>query len=84
MKAIYAPLRQLAHTDISVTVSLLESLCRLAELTKRADRLGILALHGDLIHAATLHQEVSGFDMQDIRQRHRKLLVLTRPLPGTA
>lgn len=82
MKAIYAPLRQLAHTDIPVTVSLLESLCRLAELTKRADRLGILTLHGDLIHAATLHREVSGFDMQDIRQRHRKLLVLTHPLPG--
>jgi len=84
MKAIYAPLRQLSRADISVTVSLLESLCRLAELTKRPERLGILALHGDLIHEEVLRQGVSDFDLQDIRQRHRKLSILTHPLPNEA
>jgi hypothetical protein len=46
MKAIYTPLRQFAGSDTAVVVSLLESLCRLSELMRRAGRLSILAMHG--------------------------------------
>lgn len=77
IKAIYAPLRQLADGDISVAVKLLESLCRLAELTRRADRLAVLALHGELIVEGLEHQSLPDFDIQDIRQRHQRLKRLT-------
>jgi uncharacterized membrane protein len=78
VKAIYAPLRQMSQADISVTVSLLASLCRLAELTQRPDRLGILALHGKLIHEGMVQLNVPDCDIQDIRQRYSKLNVLAR------
>jgi uncharacterized membrane protein len=82
VKAIYAPLRQLSRSDVAVTASLLESLCRLAELTQRPDRLEILALHGKLIHEGSDRRDGSEFDNQDIRQRYKKLTVLTQPLGG--
>lgn len=81
MKAVYAPLRQLAGSNIAVTASLIESLCRLAELTRRADRLKILAMHGDLIWNELSKQPLPQYDLRDIQQRHRKLRSLTSPLP---
>ena len=79
VKAIYAPLRQLSRSDVAVTASLLESLCRLAELTQRTDRLEILALHGKLIYEGSDRRDRSEFDNQDIRQRYQKLTILARP-----
>jgi len=78
IKAVYAPLRQLSRSSVQVTVKLLESLCRLAELTRRRDRLDVLALHGRLIAEGVERQRLQDFDTQDIRQRHRRLQVLTR------
>jgi uncharacterized membrane protein len=49
LKAVYASLRQFASGDVAVSISLLDSLCRLAELTTRASRLQLLRIHGDLI-----------------------------------
>ena len=77
MKAIYAKLRQFAKTEVSVTVSLFESLCRLAELTTRTERLAILALHGRLIWDDIMNEELSSYDVADLKQRYKKLLVLT-------
>jgi len=82
VKAIYTPLRQLAQSDISVTVSLLDFWCRLAELTQRSDRLEIITMHGNLIHDEIVRVNMPDFDMQDIRQRHRKLTALTRQPSG--
>lgn len=78
LKAVYAPLRRFARSDIIVTVSLLDSLCRLAQLTRRPDRLEVLALHGQLIRDAIDPNALPGFDAREIRQRHGKLRVLTR------
>ncbi len=77
MKAIYAQLRQFAKSEVSVTVSLFESLCRLAELTTRTDRLAILALHGQLIWNEITDKELTSYDVADLKQRYKKLLVLT-------
>ncbi len=79
VKAIYAPLRQLSSSDIAVTVKLLESLCSLAELTRRSDRLEVLALHGRLIVEGVARQPVLAFDTRDIEQRYYRLQHLTRP-----
>ena len=78
IKAVYAPLRQLSRSSVQVTVKLLESLCNLAELTRRRDRLDVLALHGRLIAEDADQGRLQDFDVQDIRQRHQRLQVLTR------
>lgn len=80
MKAIYAQLRQLARSEIAVCVSLFESLSRLAELTTRADRLAILALHGRLLWDDIATEDLSSYDLDDLRQRYQKLLALTSRL----
>jgi len=72
-KAIYAPLRQLARADVPVTIRLLESLCRLGELTRRAERLSTLMLHGDQIWDQASQQPVSDADLRDMRRRYLKL-----------
>lgn len=77
MKAIYAQLRQFAKSEVSVTVSLFESLCRLAELTTRADRLAILTLHGRLLWDEIVKEDLSNYDVADLKQRYKKLLALT-------
>lgn len=76
LKAIYAPLRQLAKSDVAVTASLTESLSRLAELTLREDRLGLLALHGTLIWQSVDTAALAAYDLADLKQRHRKLIAL--------
>jgi uncharacterized membrane protein len=76
LKAIFAPLRQFARTDVSVTVSLFESLSRLAELTTRKDRLALLRLHGRLISEQVDDRHLSQYDLGDIRQRAKRLQVL--------
>ncbi len=78
IKAIYAPLRQLSRSSVQVTVKLLASLCRLAELTRRRDRLEVLALHGRLIVEDADQGRLLDFDIQDIHQRYQRLQVLTR------
>lgn len=77
MKATYAPLRQLSRSDVSVTVRLFESLCRLAVLTQRPDRLSILRRHGELIRQCFDGSEHADDDIGDIHQRHRRLIART-------
>jgi uncharacterized membrane protein len=79
MKSIYTPLRQFANTDSAVVNCLLESLCRLAELTRRPDRLSNLATHAEVIWEQLQRQPLSDRDLHDLRQRYRKLRSL---LPG--
>jgi uncharacterized membrane protein len=79
LKAVYAPLRQFVRSEVSVTIKLFESLCRLAELTGREQRLAAIALHGDLLWAETDSQSLNEYDLRDLRRRHRKLRALTRP-----
>ena len=76
LKAVYAQLRQFANTDVAVTVSLFESLCRLAELTTREQRLALLGMHGDLIWEGVEDQGFTDYDLRDIRQRHKRLQIL--------
>jgi uncharacterized membrane protein len=78
VKAIYAPLRQLSAGDVPVTISLLESLCRLAELSKRPDRLAAIAACGRAIDIASRKSDHLEQDLEDIRQRHNRLRHLTR------
>ena len=80
LKAIFAPLRQFAQTEVSVTISLLEALCRLAELTTRPDRLALIGMHGDLIADHVDEQQVSQYDLRDISQRAKRLQVLVTRL----
>jgi len=72
-KAIYAPLRQFGRSDVAVAVRLMESLCQLAELTRRPDRLAILALHGRLIIDDAVHDSLPDYDGRDLIQRHSRL-----------
>jgi uncharacterized membrane protein len=76
LKAVFAPLRQFARTNVSVTIGLYESLCRLAELTTRADRLSLLALHGRLISEEIEDISLADNDKRDIVQRAKKLQIL--------
>jgi uncharacterized membrane protein len=78
LKAVYAPLRQFANADVAVSVCLFESLCRLAELTVREQRLAMLRLHGDLIWDGLEDQGFTDYDMRDIRQRYKRLQILTQ------
>ncbi len=57
IKAIYAPLRQFATKDVAVNISLMESLCRVADLTTRERRLHVLAEHGETIWRAVKAQD---------------------------
>ena len=82
-KEIYAPLRQFSKADIAVTVCLIESLCRLAELTQRADRLEVLALHGQSIWQEVSKGATLSYDLRDIRQRYKKLMILTKRVART-
>lgn len=77
LKSVYAPLRQFANTDVAVTASLFESLCRLAELTTRARRLALLGMHGNLIWEGLEDRGFTEYDLRDIRQRHKRLQILT-------
>jgi uncharacterized membrane protein len=79
-KAIYTPLRQFAKSEVAVTISLLESLARLAELTLRPDRLQTLAEHGHLIWEGAQGLSLCESDLRDVRQRYKKLQALTRRL----
>ena len=76
VKAVFAQLRQFANTDVAVTVSLFESLCRLAELTTRPPRLRLLGMHGDLIWDGLADKGFTEYDQRDIRQRHKRLQIL--------
>lgn len=73
LDAIYTPLRQFTNADSAVALSLLDSLCRLAALTRRTDRLRDLALHGREIVDRTERQVASDRDLHDIRVRHLRL-----------
>ena len=77
LKAVFAPLRQFARTDVSVMISLFESLYRLAELTARAHRLALLGLHGQLISEEIEGVTLTDNDKRDIVQRAKKLQILT-------
>ena len=83
LKAVFAPLRQFARSEVSVVVSLLEALCRLAELATRGDRLRELARHGQLIWEEIDQQALAKYDLDDIRQRHKRLQTLVRRLDRT-
>jgi uncharacterized membrane protein len=73
MKAVFAQLRQFAKSEVSVVVSLLDALCRLAQLTTRRDRLQVLGLHGDLIREDVDGLALATYDLRDISQRHTRL-----------
>ena len=73
MKAVFAQLRQFAKPEVSVIVSLLDALCRLAQLTTRRDRLQLIGLHGDLIREDIDGLALSTYDLRDISQRHKRL-----------
>lgn len=77
LKSFYAPFRQFSQGNIPVVVSLLESLVRLALLTHRAERLSALALHGQLIWDAVSSQQLSTYDVHDVRQRYMNLMRVT-------
>jgi uncharacterized membrane protein len=76
LKAIIAPIRQFAKTEVSVTIRLFEALCRLAELTTRPDRLRALGAHGRLIDDGVDEEGTEPDDLRDIRQRANQLRIL--------
>ncbi|MCG6899391.1 MAG: DUF2254 domain-containing protein [Gammaproteobacteria bacterium] len=80
MKAVFAQLRQFAKSEVSVVVSLLDALCRLAQLTTRRERLQVLGFHGDLIREEIDDQALAAYDLLDIRQRHKRLRRLVQRL----
>jgi uncharacterized membrane protein len=80
MKTVFAQLRQFAKSDVPVVVSLLDALCRLAQLTTRRERLQVLGLHGDLIREEIDDLALAAYDMHDIHQRHKRLQGLVQRL----
>jgi uncharacterized membrane protein len=76
LKAVFVPLRQFARIEVSVTIRLLEALCRLAELTTRRDRLALLGKHGSLISESMDEVQTDNYDLCDIRQRAKRLQIL--------
>jgi uncharacterized membrane protein len=76
LKSVFAQLRQFANADVALTVSLFKALCRLAELTTRPERLGLLATHGNLIWDGLDDQGFTDYDLRDIRQRYKRLQIL--------
>jgi uncharacterized membrane protein len=82
MKAVFAQLRQFARSEVSVVISLLDALCRLAQLTTRRRRLQVLGLHGDLILEEIDDLALAAYDLRDIHQRHKRLQVLVQRLDG--
>jgi uncharacterized membrane protein len=80
MKAVFAQLRQFARSEVAVVVSLLDALCRLAQLTTRRDRLQLLGMHGDLIREDIDDLELAAYDLRDISQRHKRLQRLVQRL----
>lgn len=80
MKAVFAQLRQFAKSEVSVVVSLLDALCRLAQLTTRRERLQVLGLHGDLIREEIDDLVLATYDLHDIHQRHKRLQGLVQRL----
>lgn len=86
MKAVFAQLRQFAKSEVAVVVSLLDALCRLAQLTTRRDRLRLIGLHGDLIREDIDDLSLSAYDQRDINQRYQRLHRMVQRLdrgPGT-
>jgi len=79
VKAIYAPLRQFSRSEVSAAVGLVESLCRLARLTHREERLRILAMHGELIWNEIRKRGLSDYDLRDVRRRYLQLRSLIEP-----
>jgi len=77
MGSIYTPLRQFAKADKAVVLRLLDSLCRLAELPRQAERLDTLFLHGEEIYDQVRHQPLSDPDLDAIRRHYLKLRSLT-------
>jgi uncharacterized membrane protein len=78
LKSIYAPLRQAAREDLAVGIRLIESLCRLAQLTRRDARLRMLAWHGTLIWKEAQRASHAPEDLEDMGRRHTRLMRLTR------
>jgi uncharacterized membrane protein len=76
LKAVFVPLRQFAVRDVSVTISLYEVLCRLAELTTRHERLALLGMHGRLIGDDMDDESLGSYDRRDVRQRAKRLQIL--------
>ena len=62
-----------------MTARLFDSLRRLAELTRREQRLAVIALHGELVSADLESQSHADYDLRDLRRRYHKLRALTRP-----
>ncbi|NND69593.1 MAG: DUF2254 domain-containing protein [Halioglobus sp.] len=81
VKAIYAPLRQMAHSEISVLISVLDSLVRLAALTTRVERLATLQRHADLLWTEIDKDQKATHDLADIAQRYNRLKKLTGRFP---
>ena len=84
MKAVFAQLRQFVKSEVSVVVSLLDALCRLAELTTRRDRLQVLGVHGDLIREEIDSLALAAYDLRDISQRHKRLQRLVQRLDSSS
>ncbi|MDX1595176.1 MAG: DUF2254 domain-containing protein [Gammaproteobacteria bacterium] len=73
VKRVFSRMRQHVGHEISVRVSLLEALCRLASMTERRDRLALLGEHGRLIREAVDDDRLEPYDLDDIHQRFRRL-----------
>ena len=76
IKAFYAPARQFSASNIPVLISLLSSLLRLSELTRRPERLRELATHGHQLSKTIENCGHAEYDLQGFRQRYGKLKAL--------
>ena len=78
MKTIFAPMRLHAGSDMAVTARLMKSLYNLAVLTRRADRLAVIAQHARLLWATIEGQNLLQYDTRDIKRYYEKLQHITR------
>lgn len=75
---VYAPMRQFMSHDLQVSSCLLESLNRLAALTKRRDRLEILRGEGARVWKQVGLEQHTDHDAAPINQRYKRLCSRTR------
>lgn len=73
VRAFYAPVRQCSRENVPVLVNLLESLERLAAVTRRPDRLALIAEEGDCLLDTINRDQYVAHDQRTLNHRYRKL-----------
>ncbi|MDP5070355.1 MAG: DUF2254 domain-containing protein [Congregibacter sp.] len=74
---VYSPPRRLTADNIPVAICLMDSKIRLAKLTQRPERLGVIQKHATLLMDCVERAGHCDYDLRMVRQRYQKVRRLT-------